>query len=149
VTNRSRYAASTTVSTGRSRDELEALLRKYGVQHHGLITQPDLLTLAFQSDGLNHRIVLPLPSPADRRFRTGPGGGTRTSKGAQDAHAQEVRARYRALVLVVKAKLELAHLLGQPVEAAFTEYRVLDDGRTVQEHVHGQGQPPALTWGAS
>lgn len=147
MTAGSKYASKTKTSTGRSRDELEALLARYGVQHYGLLNQPGMLALAFQIGGHNHRIAIPLPDPQERRFRYGPGGGIRTEKGRQDAAQQEVRARYRALLLVVKARLELAHLLGQPVESAFSEYRVLSDGRTVQEHVTGTDNPPALTWG--
>ena len=143
----SKYAKNTTVSTNRSRDELESLLTRYGVQHFGVANQPDMIVLIFQAGGHHHRIVIPLPAERERRFIYGPGGGARTVKGVKDARAQEIRARHRALVLVVKGKLELAHLLNQPLETAFTEFRVLNDGRTVQEHVTGTQNPPALTWG--
>lgn len=143
----SKYAATTTVPVGRSRDELEATLTRYGVTSFGVINEPHAVTVAFRSGEHNYRIVIPLPDPKDRRFAYGPGGGARTQKGREDALSQETRARWRALLLVVKARLELAHLLGQPVASAFTEFRVLGDGRTVQEHVTGLSGPPALTWG--
>lgn len=143
----SKYAVTTSVPVARSRDELEATLTRYGVTSFGVISEPQAVTLAFRSGDHNHRIVIPLPDPKDRRFAYGPGGGARTQKGREDAVAQETRARWRALLLVVKAKLELANLIGQPVESAFTEFRVLADGRTVQEHVTGTEGPPALTWG--
>lgn len=136
------YAARTEVTVAKSQGELRALLSKHGITHFGIVEQPSMVAIAFQHGGHNHRIGLPLRGASDRAFTQ-----YRNAKDREAAAAQEQKARWRALVLVVKAKLEYAAILGQAADTAFTEYRVLTDGRTVQEHVTGSDVPPALSWG--
>lgn len=142
------YASTTTVTVAKSQSELRALLTKYGVTHFGIAEQPGMAALAFQLGGENHRVTLPIRDAAHRDFGHSPAGRSRDGKQRKAAAVQEERARWRSLVLVVKAKLEYAAILGQPAATAFSEYRVLQSGLTVQEAVTGQAGPPVLTWGS-
>lgn len=141
-----RYATKTEVTVSRSQEELRSLLLKYGVTSFGFAEQPGGAMLAFQVGDQNHRIFMPIRSGADPAFAYA-GSRRRDAKGRKVAAVNEERARWRALVLVVKAKLEYAAILGQSIESAFTEYRVLPSGRTVQEEVTKLGALSALTWG--
>lgn len=149
TTARKPYAAETTVTVAKSQTELRALLGKYGVERFGIIEEPGLAVVMFQHEGLNHRLALPLRDARHSDFAYSPGGRYRDQKQREAAARQEGMARWRLLVLAVKARLELAAALGQSVGAAFTEYRVLADGRTVQEHITDAGDVPALTWSGS
>lgn len=140
-----RYASDTKVTVSSSQAELRKLLTKYGVSSFGFAEQPGGAMLAFQAGGYNHRVFMPIRSAEDSAFAYA-GTRRRDAKGRKAAASQEERARWRALLLVVKAKLEYAAILGQSVESAFTEYRVLSSGRTVQEEITQAGAPPALTW---
>lgn len=140
-----RYATETTVSVSSSQAELRRLLSKYGVASFGFAEQPGGAMLAFQSGGHSHRVFMPIRSADNAAFAYA-GTRRRDAKGRKAAAAQEERARWRALVLLVKAKLEYAGILGQGVESAFAEYRVLPSGCTVQEEITQTGVTPALTW---
>lgn len=145
-----RYASGTRVAPDRSRAEIESTLVRYGVTHYGVVTTPDAAVLAFQLAGQNYRITLPLPNPQDRKYTRTSTGQARAATPARQAYEQDVRARWRVLLLVIKARLEMATLLGQPIADALVEHRVLGDGRTVAEAVRQDGTtPPALTWGGA
>jgi len=51
------------------------------------------------------------------------------------AHQQEVRRRWRALALAVKAKLEVVASGIVGFDSEFMPYIVMPDGKTVAEHV--------------
>ncbi|MDO4244540.1 MAG: hypothetical protein Q4C89_00765 [Deinococcus sp.] len=140
-----RYATDTKVSVSSSQAELRKLFGKYGITSFGFAEQPGGAMLAFQAGGYSHRIFMPVRGEDDGAFAYA-GTRRRDAKGRRAAAAQEERARWRALVLMVKAKLEYAAILSQSVESAFIEYRILASGRTVQEEITQTGVTPALTW---
>lgn len=80
------------------------------------------------------RIMLPLPDQGDRRYARTPTGRARTADAARSEWEQDVRARWRALALVVKAKLEAVASGIVSFEDEWLAYTVLPDGRTVAEH---------------
>lgn len=130
------YAKRTEVTPAKSRGEIEAVLVKYGCKQFGVMNDVHQVALVFVFEGVTHRIVMPLPSEKERLTKL--------------QREQAIRSRWRALLLVVKARLEYATVTRQPLGAAFVEYRVLEGGKTVAEHVLGDGgTPPALTWGKS
>jgi len=100
-----RYAASTEVSSSRSREEIERILERYGADQFMYGWQDDAAMVAFRMEGRQVRFVLPMPSKTERRF-THHSRGTRTPDAALKEWEQAVRQRWRALALVIKAKLE-------------------------------------------
>lgn len=100
----SRYAARTDVPTERSRVAIERLLVRYGAERFAYGWEKDRATLAFTLAGRTIRIVLPLPDAAEVS-RT-PTGRPRSGGALRNALAQAERQRWRALELVVHAKLE-------------------------------------------
>lgn len=132
------YAAKTDVSSDRSRGEIERTLTRYGATHFGYMSEPGLATIAFQKDGRRVRFVLPLPDRQDRRFRLTPTGREASESAAQAAYEQAVRQRWRALALVIKAKLEAVESEIAVFDQEFYGYVVLPSGRTVYEETSRQ-----------
>lgn len=129
-----RYASQTSVSPDRSKAEIERILRRYGATSllHGWNENSALLGFAIQNRQV--KILLPLPSLADAE-RTPSGRRRRGAKAILKTHDQLVRARWRALGLVVKAKLEAVASGISTVDQEFLAWTVLPGGKTVGEHV--------------
>jgi len=111
-----RYAAKTTVPAQRTRSEIESTIRRYGADQFVFGQSTDEAVLQFR---------LTRPHPLVVRFRL--------SLAKTDAQAQ--RQRWRALLLVIKAKLEAIETGIETVEHAFLAEIVLPDGKTMAESV--------------
>ena len=131
-----RYAAETAVSVERSRAEIETVLHRYGADQFAYATAPEAAMIGFHMKERLVRFHVPLPNRADKRFWFTPGRGLRRSD--EDAYReweQACRQRWRALCLVVKAKLEAVDAGITTFENEFLAHIVLPDGRTVGESV--------------
>lgn len=147
----SRYAASTEVSAERSRGEIERTLTRYGASQFMYGWDQNQAVLAFVSRGRQVRFTLPMPDRASPEFTRTPTGKDRSRNAAEQAYDQAVRQRWRALALVVKAKLEAVEAGIVTFEQEFMAHMVLPDGRTVADHVEPRiaqayetGQVPEL-----
>lgn len=116
-----RYGERTDVTPARSRAELERIVARYGVAEYGVVTAPTHAVVAFAFEERRVRIRLDLPE--------------RTPRITAAQYEQALRQRWRALVLVVKAKLEAVESGIETVDQAFLPYIVLPDGSTVGEQV--------------
>lgn len=106
------YARRTKVPADRTRLQIEEMMRKRGADQFFSGADSDRALLAFRIGGRHMRFVLPL-------------GDTRTQ--------QQVMARWRALFLVIKAKLEAIDIGITSIEEAFLAETVLPDRHTVAE----------------
>jgi hypothetical protein len=149
-----KYAQATTVSSQRSREELERILARYGATAFAYAWEGTLAVVAFKLHGRQYRLTLPLPDRYDPAIRYTATRKTLRSPTAQaEAFEQQVRQRWRALVLVVKAKLEAVEAGILTVESAFVAETVLPNGQTVGQWLPQPleaalmtGQPPMLPW---
>jgi hypothetical protein len=100
----SRYAYQTEVPVERSKRTIELLLQEHGAEqyHTGWDATRDVIEFGWQ--GKQIRFILPRPTPAD--FQVSAAGRRREPRQAEDAMRQADRQRWRALYLVVRAKLE-------------------------------------------
>jgi hypothetical protein len=112
-----RYAARTRVPADRTRLEIEALMRKRGADQFFSGADKDRAILAFRIKERHMRFTLPL-------------GAARSE--------QTVRSRWRALLLVIKARLEAIDLGIMSFEDAFLADIILPDKRTVAEVMRPQ-----------
>src|SRR5947209_19504218 len=124
------YAKRTTVPADRTRLQIEDMMRKRGATQFFTGADKDRAILAFRIQGRHMRFVLPL-------------GDTRSK--------QQIMARWRALWLVIKAKLEAIDIGITTVEEAFLAETVLPDRHTVAETMlpqiesaYGTGNMPPL-----
>lgn len=128
----SKYASETTVSPEKSRHEIETILKRYGASHYGYMSGPEASAIAFQAKDRRLRFTLPMPARKD--FNTDRRGYGRTET-AIDAHwNQAVRQRWRALCLVIKAKLEAVEAGVSTFEEEFMANIVLPSGQTMAEY---------------
>jgi hypothetical protein len=126
------YAARTGVAPDRSLAELERELTKRGATAFGYNWTATETVVAFTLSGLQVRMALPMPNRADHQDYKAR-NGARVS--GQKTYDLEVRRRWRALVLVVKAKLIAVDEGITSLEREFLADTILVDGTTVLEHV--------------
>ena len=130
------YAADTEVTSDRSRSEIERTLTRYGATSFAYGWQESSAMVGFAAHGRQVRFVLPMPDRKSRDFTHTPSRGTlRSPSEATRAYEQAVRQRWRALALVVKAKLEAVEAGITSFEVEFAMHMVLPGGSTVADHV--------------
>lgn len=135
-----RYAATTTVSSEKTRLEVERTLRKYGADQfaYGWDDHADRAMIGFRVTGRQIRIELPMPSSTEKRITHTQTGLKRSEGSRQEMYEQAIRQRWRALLLVIKAKLEAIDSGISTIEKEFLADVVLPDGRTLGEYVAPQ-----------
>lgn len=127
-----RYAAGTDVSTNRSRDEIERTLRRYGADQFAYGWEGGRSIIQFRADNRSVRFELPLPDRFSPEFMLTPSKKYKRSEAdAEKAWEQACRQAWRALALVVKAKLEAVEAGIAEFEEEFLAYIVLPNGQTV------------------
>lgn len=117
-----RFAQTTKVPVERTRQEIESVLRRYGADQFISGWEHGRAMLGFRARNRMIRFELVLPPPAkDGR--------------AQQRIDQETRQRWRALLLVVKAKLEAVESHIATFEEEFLAHIVLPNNQTVGEYL--------------
>lgn len=116
-----KFAENTSVPVDRTRAEIENTLKRFGASHFAYFNGPDKASIAFRTRERNVRFDLPIPKSST--FRN------------EDKRAQDLRRRWRALLLSIKAKLSSVESEIETFESAFLAHVVMPDGRTVGEHV--------------
>lgn len=130
------YAKGTQVSIERSRAEIEMLVKRYGASRFATGWDTDSSVIFFEHGGKRIKFVLPLPDARDPKWRRTPTGRIRRNERvASAAYDDECRRRWRALGLVIKAKLEAVQSGIATFESEFLAHVVLPNGRTVGEEL--------------
>lgn len=135
----SKYAANTEVSTAQSKVEIERILQRYGATAFMFGWSGDQAQIAFQLQGRQYRIQVPLPSKEQFRY-TPARRWEREDSDMLRAWEQACRQRWRALALVLKAKLEAVETGISSVDTEFLAYTLLPDRSTVHEWLAPQIQ---------
>lgn len=139
------YAADTSVSVERSRAEVERTLQRYGATSFAYGWDGDAAMIEFVADQRRVRFIMPLPDRDSREFTLTPTGKARKESQAFAAWEQACRARWRALNLVIKAKLEAVEVGISEFEQEFLAYVVLPNGCTVGQMVRPQVEEAYLS----
>ncbi len=146
----STYAATTSVSTEQSRAEIERTLQRWGADQFMYGWDGDRAVIGFRASDRQIKFVIDLPDRNDREF-THHSRGRRTADAALKAWEQACRQRWRALALVIKAKLEAVESGISEFESEFLAHIVLPNGSTVGDWVAPQidvayttGQMPSM-----
>lgn len=107
------YAAETKVPVTQSKAEIERLVtEKYGASAYGSFKDGDRAVVMFSLDGRNIMFKMKV-----------------------DSGAQMARTNWRALLLVIKAKLESVSSGIETLEEAFLSQVVAPDGQTYGSHI--------------
>lgn len=127
-----KFAAETSVSAEKSRGEIETTLIRYGADQFMYGWDGDKAVVGFRMDGRQVRFLLPMPDKTDDEFKLTPSKKYERSDVDQlRAWEQATRQRWRALALVVKAKLEAVESGITTFEDEFLAHIVLPNGSTV------------------
>lgn len=130
------YAADTSVSTEKSRAEIERTLVRWKASQFMYGWDQDRAVVGFVMRGRQLRFVLQMPDRNAREFTHTPARGNRRTPPQQaEAFEQAVRQRWRALNLVIKAKLEAVESGISEFDAEFLAQLVLPNGQTVGDAV--------------
>jgi hypothetical protein len=154
------YAADTSVSVEKSRAEIDALLQKHGAEQRivGSDDRAGLALVLFTIAQRQVRLQVPLPKLEDfPRRNEQPRGWYSWSEGRRGdwrrkAFEQACRSRWRAVALLIKAKLEAIQIGISTPEREFLADIALPDGRTIHsalkaglaEAYEGGKMPPLL-----
>lgn len=134
------YAKDTSVSVERSRAEIETILGRYGASAFAYATEANRAMVGFRitdttGTNLAIRMTLPLPARDDEAFTRRKSYGNRIVGNdpmrANKLWEQACRSSWRALCLVIKAKLEACAVGISTVEREFMADVVTPDGRTI------------------
>ena len=129
------YARNTTVAVNRTRDEIEQTLNRYGADGFAYATQGNLATVIFAMQNRRIRFVLELPDPDDFQLSNHNPPRERSARAREEAHDQASRQRWRALLLVIKAKLEAVTAGISTIEAESLANIVLPDNTTAGQWI--------------
>lgn len=125
------YAEETKVPLGQSIAEIISMLRRAGAQRIAQYEEPERFTVTFQ---LGDRLVrFRVPLVTEYKGPASHGNGRRVDRAKWIA--QRNRQRGRALMLVIKAKLESVESEVESFEEAFLAQVVMSDGATIYERV--------------
>lgn len=113
------YASKTKVPVDRSRAEIESVLRRYNGTgfFYGYEDDPPRVMIGFKM--AKRAVQFELKTPRRNEYRY------------EQAWQQAMRQRWRALLLVIKAKLEAVECGITTFEEEFLAHLVLPDGSTV------------------
>ncbi len=146
------YAENTDVSSDKSRQEIERTLTRYGADQFIYAWDQSQAVVGFRMKGLHIRYKLKMPDKNDVQFqRTAVKQLRRQPEQIAKAWEQACRQKWRALALVVKAKLEAVQAGITTFEEEFLSATLLPDGSTVGQWARPQiaaaykdGKMPAL-----
>lgn len=133
------YAEGTSVGVDRSKSEIENVLRRYGAEQFISAWKDGHAMIGFRMSGRMVRFVLPIPEVASfkeihgKTWRGREYTRRRSDSAALEAAEQELRRRFRALNLVIKAKLEAVETGITQFEEEFLAHIVLPGNMTVWE----------------
>jgi hypothetical protein len=134
TTRAPRYAEGTRVSVDASRAELSGILTKHGVRRQGWSSDDDQGdVLLFELAGASFRLHIDRPTEAEVRTIYSNLYAPQVDWTAKVEG--EWRRRWRANVLLLKAKLEFISAGDTTLERELLPYRVLADGRTLLEAI--------------
>lgn len=130
-----RYAEGTKVTVDSSRGEITGILAKHGVKKMGWMSDGVSDQLVFEIDGQSFRFTIEEPTIAWAK---------QAYPNAYDFHAKvqaEWRRRWRANVLLLKAKLEFIESGDSTLTRELLPYLVTKNGETMEELINAGGLP--------
>ena len=133
------YAKGTVVSIGRTREEIEHTLERFGATHQLWMRddEQNAGTLAFRRERTNYRFLVHLPSL--EQFSTTPTSKqTRAQTTMEQMQQAENRRLFRSLANYIKAMLDAIDSGIITAEEALLPYQILPGGQTIFERAQLQ-----------
>lgn len=130
-----RFAEDTTVSSDKSRAEIERLVTRYGAISTAFMNSPGRALIMFEAQSRRIVFELPLPDISDAAFALDGRKHKRSPQQRHDVWERACRQKWRALALVIKAKLEAVQSGITEFEDEFLAHIMMPDGLTVGKHI--------------
>lgn len=132
-----KFAENTKVPVIKSRGEIERLLSRHKCSQFmtGVDYERRIARVQFKAHDRNIRFEIALPDPAARAYTRDRNGWMLSPSGVQKKLEQAERQIWRALLLVIKAKLEAVENHIATFEDEFLAHIVLPDSRTVADYI--------------
>jgi hypothetical protein len=135
----SRYAENTSVSSEKSRGEIERTLTRYGADQFMYGWKDGAAVIAFRAKDRHIRFMLPMPDKSAREFTHTRHENEWAQKKLPESqvaerYEQAVRSLWRALALCIKAKLEAVEAGITTFEDEFMAQIILPNGQSMSEH---------------
>lgn len=132
-----RYAQTTAVSVSKSRAEIEDILVRYGAGQFIVgWSKSTAVMIGFELAERRMKFLLPLPNKDDAAFTKQRRYGRlvdRKPDVIEKVWEQACRQRWRALALVIKAKLEAVSCGITTIEEEFMAHILMPNGKTIGE----------------
>jgi hypothetical protein len=128
---RRRYAEATKVPTATSKAAIETLLVSHGATAYATGWDAGHDTIQFELFHRTIRFVLPRPDAKDRRFTHDKHGWSINPSKRAGLVEQADRQRWRALYIVIRAKIEAVEAGIAVFEQEFLAFVVLPNGLTI------------------
>jgi hypothetical protein len=133
---RTRYAEGTTVAVEASQAELVRILRKHGVERQAWAHGPEGAALQFEAAGRRYQMRIERPDPNQYPEHR---GGNQAGRSQWTMREREWMRRWRAIVLLLKAKLEFADGETTTLERELLPYLLLPGERNLAEFMEDGG----------
>jgi hypothetical protein len=131
----SQFAKDTSVSVSASKAEIERIVERYGAGQFMSGWSQGQALIAFSMEDRQVRFIVQMPVSSSAEFTRTPTGKDRSPDAAHKAWEQACRQRWRALALVIKAKLEAVESGISVFEDEFMANIVMPNGNTVSQEV--------------
>lgn len=125
------YAAETQVPIDRSRTEIEKVLKRFGADQFVYGWDQERAFVQFRANERVVRFLLSMPVANDPDIEFTPTGQLRSPSSVRTALDKKARASWRALTLIIKAKLVAIDSGITEFESEFLAHIVLPSGETV------------------
>lgn len=127
-----KFADGTTTTVSASRNEIEVLVKKFGA--HQVLSYEDKDRAIVQFTARDRMVRLTIVLPTEAEVSKTETGRARSAGSLAEARDKEIRRRWRALVLLVRAKITAVNENIVTFEQEFLANVVMADGKTVHEH---------------
>ena len=114
-----RYAANTTVPVEKSKADIEKTITRHGADAYYSAMDRLSASIGFRIDGRMIKIDIPLPNKDDFQ--------------SDAKYEQAIKQRWRALLLIIKAKFELIEDGMGSLEEEFMPWLLMPNGKTFGE----------------
>jgi hypothetical protein len=139
MTEPRKFAEGTDISAERSRADIETLLRKHGASEFAVYTSDERTVYMYRLKGMMVRHTVEYPPSSPYEYVPRASWKKRPADQVKKLQEAEWRRRWRALLLVCKAKLEIVDSGGSTFEREFLADILLPNGETM-----GQAMLPRL-----
>lgn len=148
-----KYAEKTSVGVSNSRSEIEKTLVRYGAAGFAYGWEDNRAVVSFRLSGVTVRFQINMPDLQSDDFQKTDRGRPRKKDAAIKSWEQAQRQRWRALNLVIKAKLEAIDSGITTFEEEFLAHIMLHSGATIgniimpqlDKAISGKKMPKLLT----